>query len=190
MDYEVASVLQHAQNAIGARDFVGAVELLTPLAERGDATAQVFLGVCLMYGNVGIGRLVRPDYQAAIDLFRKAAAQSNSVALFHLGQCADHGRGVTKDVNAALDFFRQSAELGNVGAMHRLAGYFASGTAMPDDLEAVHWTRRAVERGSKEAMLMLAQRYLAGRGVPKDPVMACSLYEAGGREVDDPREPS
>lgn len=189
MEDEKAPALTAGQDAIAARDFVRAVELLSPLAERGDDTAQVLLGYCLMYGSVGRGQLVRPDYERAIAMFRKAAAQGNSVALFHLGQCADHGRGLPKDVKSALDFFRQSAELGNVGAMRRLGGFFASGTAMPeDDSEAVFWTRRAVECGNDEAMGMLGERYLAGRGVPKDLVMACALYSAGGHKVDNPRE--
>jgi uncharacterized protein len=187
---EDASALQEAERACAARNFVGAVQLLSPLAKRGNPAALVLLGECLMYGSVGAGKLVKSDYPTAIAMLRRAAALGNHNALFHLGQCADHGRGLARDQNTALDFFRRSAEMGNVAAMCRLGGYFVSGTAMPDHAEAVYWTRRALECGDHAAMWLLARRYLIGRGVPKDLVMACSLYKAGAHNMDDPREPS
>ena len=175
-----------------ARNFVEAVRIWTPLAVRGDLRAQVGLAVCLMYGSVGIGQLVQNDYAQAIEWLGKAAAQRDANALFHLGQCAEQGRGIPRDETAALDFFRQSAELGNASSQLRMASRYLNGYGVPqDDRLAVAWLRKSAEKRWIPSLQLLGSLYLGGRGTQKDVVMAHVCYEiAGGRKSDDPREPS
>jgi TPR repeat protein len=95
------------------RDFVLAIKLWRPLASAGDARAQVGVAICLLYGSVGRGNLVKTDYPAAIEWLRKAATQSEPTAQFQLGQCHEQGRGVPQNSALAIELYRSAAENGH-----------------------------------------------------------------------------
>src|SRR5476649_1143652 len=89
-------------------DFVGALKLLWPAAEQGDAKAQNTLGV--LYAR---GRGVHQDAVAAVSWYRKAAEQGDSVAQYNLAYSYTHGFGVTKNEDEALAWYLRSAAQGN-----------------------------------------------------------------------------
>jgi TPR repeat protein len=62
-------------------DYARALKLLAPLAERGDAVAQLKIGIIFFRGKVG-----SPDHNAAIRWFTKAAENGQAEAEFQLGQ--------------------------------------------------------------------------------------------------------
>ena len=74
-------------------DYDTALREWRPLAERGNAGAQLNLGY--MYDN-GYG--VPQDYAEAIKWYRKAAEQGNDRAQYNLGLMYDIGYGVPQDV--------------------------------------------------------------------------------------------
>ena len=45
-----------------------------------------------------------------------------------------------------------------------------------DDKQAAEWYRKAAEQGVAEAQVNLGNLYLAGRGVPRDDVLAYVLF--------------
>ena len=133
-----------------------------------------------MYGGVGVGRLVRSDYAQAIEWLGKAAAQGETNALFHLGQCVEQGRGIPRDESAALP-----ARFG-----WRRVTWMDGASRKTIDLRCLGFAK-AAEKGWIPSLLDLGSLFLSGRGVQEDVVMAHVCYEvAGGRKSDDPREPS
>lgn len=87
-----ANTLTLASAAWARGDYVRAVNILTPLALRGNANAQAFLG--FMYEN-GFG--APQAYDAAADLYFQAATTGNPFAQCMLGLMYDKGHGVPQD---------------------------------------------------------------------------------------------
>ncbi len=88
-----ADGLRRASDAYSRGDYVRAASALSPLALRGNARAQGLLG--FMYEN-GFG--VPQAYDAAADLYLRAAAQGDPFAQSRLGLIYDKGHGVPQDV--------------------------------------------------------------------------------------------
>ncbi len=78
-------------------DFSAAMKELRPLAARGNATAQMYVGY--MYDN---GEGVPVDYKQAADWYRKAAEQGNEIAQHNLALLYGNGLGVKQDWVQAL----------------------------------------------------------------------------------------
>ena len=94
--------------AYRAGDYATAVQEWRPLAEQGEAIAQVNLG--FMYEN---GRGVLQDYAEAVRWYRMAAEQGNAWAQASLGFMYFGGRGVLQDYVLAHMWFNISAANGN-----------------------------------------------------------------------------
>jgi hypothetical protein len=93
----VAAPLHEGARAFKRHDYTRAARLLTPLASRGDAEAQVRLG--FMYAQ-GYG--VPQSYVEAAYWYRRAAEQGNATAQYWLGLMYDKGHGVPADVIEAF----------------------------------------------------------------------------------------
>jgi TPR repeat protein len=87
-----ADALSLANAAYASGDYVRVVNILTPLALRGNANAQAFLG--FMYSN-GFG--APQAYDAAAELYIRAATKGNPFAQCMLGLMYDKGHGVPQD---------------------------------------------------------------------------------------------
>lgn len=72
---------------------------------------QYHLGWMYYYGTG-----VTQDYDEAVNLFRLAADQGNSVAQCSLGEMYEKGEGVAKDNAQAVDLCRKAAEEGDEDA--------------------------------------------------------------------------
>ncbi|MEA2830336.1 MAG: uncharacterized protein QOF22_1084 [Bradyrhizobium sp.] len=88
-----ADGLSRATDAYARGDYIRAVNGLSPLAARGNARAQTLLG--FMYEN-GFG--VPQAYDAAADLYQKAAVQGDPFGQARLGLIYDKGHGVPQNV--------------------------------------------------------------------------------------------
>ena len=99
-----ADTLASANAAYARGDFIGAVKLLTPLALRGNARAQSFLG--FMYEN-GYGAL--QAYVAAADFYVQAAIKGNPFGQAMLGLMYDKGHGVPQDFVLAYKWLNLAA---------------------------------------------------------------------------------
>lgn len=87
-----AGPLEDATTAYERGDYATALPLLRPLADQGDANAQVYLGI--MYRT---GRGVTRNKAEAAKRFHKAADQGFAHAQFDLGVMYEKGRGVAQD---------------------------------------------------------------------------------------------
>jgi len=99
-----ADALASANAAYARGDFIGAVNLLTPLALRGNARAQAFLG--FLFEN-GYG--VPQAYVAAADLYVQAAVSGNPFGQGMLGLMYDKGHGVPQDFVLAYKWLNLAA---------------------------------------------------------------------------------
>ena len=84
-------------------------------AEKGNASAQFFMGVVHEYGYAG-----KPDAAKAVEWYRKSAAQGHPGAMFNLGACYMEGAGVKKDIAEAAKWFKRAVSLGHERAAEML----------------------------------------------------------------------
>ncbi len=114
-------------------DYATALREWRPLAEQGNANAQLLLG--LMYDN---GQGVPQDYAEALQWYRKAAEQGIAKAQFNLGIMYDNGQGVSQDYAEALQWYRKAAEQGHASAQLNLGFMYSKGKGVPQDYVQAH----------------------------------------------------
>jgi hypothetical protein len=135
-----ADALRDAQAAYDRGKYATALEIWQPLAEQGNADAQVGLGN-LFLGGYGIAR----DERAAMEWFRKAAEQGNAVGQFSFGSLY-YGR---KEFGPAATWYRRAAEQGHAVAQVRLGKMYAEGVGVGrDNIQAYKWFSIAAARGA------------------------------------------
>jgi TPR repeat protein len=179
-------------------DYETAFREIKPLAERGNAAAQHFLGSMYLEGKG-----VPQDYAQAAKWFREAAEQVLAEAQFNLAAAAaftlferakkgNYREGyysfyLEGDYEAALRVFRPLAEQGNDEAQGTLGSMHLKGEGVPVDYaEAMKWFRKAAEQNNAFAQRSLGSMYLKGQGVPQDYIqghMWLNLAAAQGGEI-------
>ena len=127
-DHSGEDSVQKGRLAYEKGDYVTALQLFTPLAERGDLVAQFSLAK--MYRE---GKGVSKDYKAAVKWFNLSAEQGNALAQYHLGVAYSFGLGVVPDYKIALKWYVKSAEQGNAFAQHHLSLLYYFGNGVPED---------------------------------------------------------
>ena len=140
--------LQDATDAYNRQDYETAYKLILPLAEQGDADAQVLLGV--MYDK---GQGVPQDYKNSIKWYRLSAEQGDAQAQYNLGSMYSNGLGVPQDYQEAVRLYRLSAEQGHGGAQSNLGLMYANGLGVPQDFVSAHmWMNLSGSNGNKNAI--------------------------------------
>jgi uncharacterized protein len=135
-----AADLESAKRAYEQKDYATALKEFTPLAEQGNAWAQLFLGRMYMMGQ---GVLKDPDQ--AIKWFKASASQGNADAQFFLGAMYLLPQ---KDIGEGVKWLRLSAEQGNQDAQYLLGkAYMQGGKELPrDPVQGDMWLRLAAEQ--------------------------------------------
>ena len=98
-----AQSLRDGVAAYNRQDYVRASGIFIPLAERGVAPAQTWLGFMFQ-----TGRGVPQNYTEAAMWYRRAAEQGDSLAQYSLGLLYDRGQGVPRDVIEASKWLNLS----------------------------------------------------------------------------------
>jgi uncharacterized protein len=112
-----AGPLEDGRAAYLRPDYASAMRLLRPLAEQGNAVAQLTLGQMYDFGEG-----VPQDYEQAVAWYRKAADQGNGGAQLLLGQMYESGEGVAQDfVRAHMWFNLAASGSSDSPAQHRSA---------------------------------------------------------------------
>jgi TPR repeat protein len=157
------------------KDFVSAVGFWQPLAEAGNAEAQVKVGS--LYAT---GEGVAQDLAKAVDWFHKSADQGNAEAEWRLSVFYLHGNGpLPRNVPTGLAWLRKATDQNLAAADFTLATVYLAGAPpdVPQDFgEAVIWWRKAADQGMPDAMYQVGRAYNDGRGVPKDGAQAAIWY--------------
>lgn len=122
------------------------------------------------------GKGVPVDLAESLKWYAKGAELGHSHASHNLGLAYRYGRGVEKDEDKAIFHFRQGAERNNGRSQAVLASYYLNYKSL-NYPKALRWARRAAQQDSEDGILVLANIYNYGWGVPEDKVKAVSLYQ-------------
>ncbi|WP_244622393.1 tetratricopeptide repeat protein [Bradyrhizobium ivorense] len=98
-----AQSLRQGIAAVNRQDYQRASRIFIPLAERGNAAAQAYLGFLFE-----TGRGVPQNYTEAAMWYRRAAEQGDSLAQYSLGLLYDRGQGVPRDIVEASKWLNLS----------------------------------------------------------------------------------
>lgn len=128
-------------------DFATALQEWKPLAEQGDARAQVSLG--FMYDN---GNGVLKDATEAVKWYRLAAEQGDADLQNSLGLMYQNGNGILKDYTESLKWHRLASEQGDADGHYFLGHMYANGSGVLQDNIAAHmWYNIASANGHEKA---------------------------------------
>jgi TPR repeat protein len=156
------------------------IESLKVSAGRGDAAAQVRLGMAYEKGD-GVAK----DPVEAVRWYRMAADQGDGDAQVLVSRAYHQGNGVAKDPVEAVRWIRKAALQGNEVAQDLLGLAYADGEGVGQDLvEAVRWYRKAADQGFGDAQTRIGAAYMTGEGVAKDPVEALRWYRMAAEQGD------
>jgi uncharacterized protein len=152
-----------------------AVRAIEQAAEQGDPTGQYLMG-CVKEEELPFEgqSTVRGDLVAAVELYKKAAAQNCVAAMNKMAEFNYYGTLGRHDLEAAARWWQQAAEAGSVDAMVALGGLYQVNTPergtqlAPQYEKALEWYGRAAGKGNAEAMFQLARQYHFGWGTEKN----------------------
>lgn len=134
--------------ALEKEEYAKSLEILMPLAEDGDVTAQSH--IALMYDE-GYG--VKEDNYEAISWYRRAAMQGDSFAQSMLGFKYFNGDEFEEDYSKATKWFTLSAYQGEPVAQLYLGHIYYEGLGVNKDNEAAFaWYKLAADQGEEEAL--------------------------------------
>ena len=122
----VAETLSDGVNAYGRKDYATARRILQPLAERGSAIAQFYLGL-----SCERGKRVSESEAEAVNWFRKAAEQGLAASQAALGTRYFIGWGVPQSYAEAMNWSLKAAKQGNRCAQAILGTIYESGYGVP-----------------------------------------------------------
>jgi TPR repeat protein len=176
-----AGQLEDAQAAIGAGDYVTALQLLGTLADQDNAYAERILGIMYIKGQ-GVPK----DYATGMRWMRLAADKGLADAQNEVGILFQQGWGVARNDAEAVKWFRLAADQGSVIAQNNLADIFAQGRGVPQDLrEAFKWYRIAADQSSPYAENVIGVAYEQGFYVAQDYAEAFRWYRRAANQIYD-----
>lgn len=159
---DIAPLLEAATAAYDRGAYEVALEILRPLAERGNARAQGILGI--MYG-LGLG--VATDYGLAWHWLTQGGDQHDPNAEYNLGALYDKGLGVRQDFRTAASWFRRAANQNAAVAQYSLGVYYDEGLGVPQDFVLAymwhHIAATAALEDDVRAMAVRERRLVAGK---------------------------
>ena len=167
-------------DAYQKNDYPAALKKLIPLANKGDATAQLRLGIMNEMGQ-GVTR----NYHRAIVRYRQAAEQGNAEAQYRLGEKYDLGQGVLRNRKIATEWYVKSASQGYAEAQAKLKSGAKAITGLQAGLNAYqrgnyHAALKKLiplaNKGNATAQLHLGLMNEMGQGVPRSYNKAMRRY--------------
>ena len=148
-----------------AQDIVRAEQMLTELAEAGDAQSFVDLGD--LYRD---GIFVATDVPKAVGFYERASALNFNAGTTRLaGLYLAGAEGVPINVKRSLEYYNEAVEGGSTGAMRSLADLYLEGRILsPDPQQAIDLLERAATFGDSASAERLATIYAQNDPFPAD----------------------
>ena len=141
-----------------------ALKLLLPLAEKGYARAQLYVGDCYANGNG-----VVMDTEGAVKWYRAAADQELPEAQHRMCRCCFDGVGIERNVENAAKWCRKAADAGFVEAMFDMGTLYDEGLGVEQDAKSVFkWHRKGAEQEYPPSLYQFGLCYKLGIGTNKD----------------------
>lgn len=122
--------------------------LALPLANNGNASAQIVMGKLCEFGLGGVAQ----NKEEAVKWCRKAAEQGLPAAQNNLGYCYDEGVGVALNDEEAVKWYQKAAEQGDPDAQNALGLCYQYGEGVARNKSmAIKWYKKAIEQGDSDA---------------------------------------
>jgi TPR repeat protein len=128
-----AGTFDDALYAYQRGDYETTYQLIRPLAESGDPTAQYFLGF-LHHEGKGVPK----NYSKAAKWYRMAAEQGFAQAQANLGIMYLKSTEVPQDYSEAAKWLRKAADQGHPTAQYELGLMYTKGAGVPQDYVRAH----------------------------------------------------
>lgn len=120
---------------------------LKPLAEKGDAEAQLKMGL-MHYSGRGAAR----NYREALEWFKKAGQLGNPLAQANVAYMYEKGEGVSQNYTEAAAWYLKAAQRGNAPAQFTLGSLYEDGMGVKqDEVKALMWFNLAAAQGITKA---------------------------------------
>lgn len=146
-------------------------------SDRGHAVAQHRLGQCYD-GGMGIAQ----DISRAFELYKLAAHSGFAQAQNDLAVCYSEGAGTIVDNAEANRWYEAAANQGEKNAQYNLGIRLLHGQRCKVDLvKGVAMLNRAANQGDIQALTKLAECYITGKGVARNPELAFEINLRVGR---------
>ena len=101
---------------------------------------------------------VKPNYEHAVYLYKKAAEMGCPMAEYKLSVCYSLGRGVAESQRIAFKWCRKAAKHGDSKAQYMLGyRYFFGKGCLKSSSKAYKWIYKAANRGESHAIEFLQQ---------------------------------
>ncbi len=143
-----AGPVDDALAAYARNDFATVVQIVRPLALKGEAWAQSWLADAYY-----IGRGVVQDYAEAVRWHRLAAQQGYARAQYNLGNMYSNGQGVVQDYAEAVRWYRLAAQQGYARAQYNLGNMYSNGQGVVQDYVKAHsWYNLSAIKGDADAV--------------------------------------
>ena len=111
------------------------------------------------------GRGVDIDKNAALEFFKKSAANEHKESLFALGECYFYGIGCKKDYDMAFEYYQRAADLGESYAYCALGECYENGFGTSVDyVTAVKLYKKAADIDNIEGMYNVGRCIMEGIG--------------------------
>jgi TPR repeat protein len=178
-----AKTIAEADAAFARKDYAAALNLLRPLADRGDAMAQHALAT---YYKHGLG--VERDQAKAANLELLSATQGYAKAESALGAILLHGDlGLQPNEKQAMTLFQQAADQDDAVGQYYLGAMYASGRGgvAQDDDQAMNYYLKAADQNNPYADFALGVVYENGKGVPKARDEALNWFRKAAQNGDE-----
>jgi TPR repeat protein/transglutaminase-like putative cysteine protease len=144
--------------AVDNKNYELALTWLKPLAEKGHAKAQAYLGYMYQYAY-GVAR----DYREAARWYLLAAEQGDTYSQLNLAEIYEKGWGLTRDDKVAAQWYARAADLGDRQGQLHLATMYRDGRGLARDYkQAEKWYGLAADQGSAWAQTNLGLLYTHG----------------------------
>lgn len=167
------------------RDLIQARAWLEQAAADGDAYATYALGRAMAENAPPASA----DPTRAADLFRRAAEKGHMLAALRYGMALADGSGVKQDLIAAQRWLMLAQQNGVPEAALALGDMAVRSPATRDKAAdekvlkaAISWYQAAANAGVPSGQFKLANAYLAGSGVARDPAQAQLWYSRAAQQ--------
>lgn len=165
--------MDEAMAAYQAKDYSGALQEFSVLAQAGDPKAEYYMGRFYHYGEG-----VTVSGAEAAKWYRKAADKGNAGAQYNLGILYDQGNGVKEDASEAARWFRKAADQNDPQAQFSLAYFYQMGRGVKQDPgEAFKWYKRSADQGHAISYLAMGFSLRDGAGVAANKVEALKWFQ-------------
>ena len=150
-------------------NYEAALSLWMPLAEMGNPSAQVFIG--LMH-NQGHG--LEKNINKAVKWYSLASDQGYAPAKWRLAIIYYHGSGLTKNYQKAAELFHSAAKLGDAYSQKSLGLMYSKGLGVTkSNILAYSWLGIARDNGFKLALRL--QNKIIKEMSPEEAAEAASI---------------